>query len=761
MCLIGAITQTANAQSIGLNLGSGRADASLDPAESAGVVPQANWNNLSGAIGGPLSAIDSDGAATATEVSWETDEQWSVAATASSPDGKLLNGFFAEQNNDGSTISISGIPYTVYDLYIYVSHDRALEDVTLTEANDAFAEFVAIENDTDVNAAVTFVQQVKSGVGSGNYVYFPALNSGALEITLSAINVGGSIDRNAISAIQIVNVTPGDDDGDGLDNAWELANGLDPNDNGENPNNNGVPGNPDNGADGDPDNDGSPNSRELAQRSNPQDDDSDDDGLLDGVETGTGVFVDDMDRGTSPTRSDSDGDTLNDKVESNSGTFVDENDTGTNPNEEDTDMDMLRDDWEVANNLSPFDDGSVDVDQGAAGDPDKDGSPNSEEQTRLTDPQDDDSDDDNLKDGVETNDGNFVDANATGTDPLDADSDDDTLQDDVEDGSGVFTDNDNTGTNPNLSDTDGDFFRDDWEIANGLDPHVGDANLLEAGGIGINFGAGRADATLNPGDTAGVFAQPNWNNLVSPLGGPQVLNDDLGVASGASVDWNLDEEWSVAGPAADSNGVLLTGWFSANNGGAPNTIDVSDIPYAVYDLLLYFNHDRANENTEVSETNEAFPMFVTRENNTNIANPVIFAQQVESSLDVPTESGNFVIFQNLSGPNLNLVLSGGEGADQRNPLTGIQIINRGGSGDIVITDVVPDLDNGRAEITFTSVSGRKYAIDRSSDLSPEGWLELDDEIVATGDTTSYLDLGLDFEVHPKRFYRVRLITGNP
>lgn len=47
----------AYAQSIGLNLGSGRPNSVLDPAESAGVVVQSNWNNLAGGSGGPQALL--------------------------------------------------------------------------------------------------------------------------------------------------------------------------------------------------------------------------------------------------------------------------------------------------------------------------------------------------------------------------------------------------------------------------------------------------------------------------------------------------------------------------------------------------------------------------------------------------------------------------------------------------------------------------------------------------------------------------------
>ncbi|YCM45454.1 hypothetical protein V2O64_05400 [Verrucomicrobiaceae bacterium 227] len=742
-----------NAQSIGLNLGSGRADAALDPSGFAGVVSQSNWNNLAEGVGGPQSIWDSGGDSTTAVVSWACDEQWSVGGVPSDPNGKLLNGFFSDNNSNGdnSTITITGIPYELYDLYIYVSHDRAMEDVILSEANGVFADFTAVENDTDLTVAVTFAQQVESGVGSGNYVKFSALTSMDLELVLKAVDLGaaagpGTLERNAISGIQIVNVEASDVDGDGLEDAWEIQFGLDPNDNGLNPNNNNEPGLPRNGADGDPDNDGSPNSREFLQGSSPIDEDSDDDTLLDGVETGTGIWNGINDRGTSPTKIDSDGDTLSDEVEDNSGTAVDPF-TGTNPNLADSDEDGLRDDWEITYNLSPFDNGTLDANNGATGDPDSDGLENLEEEAKGTDPQDDDSDDDALLDGVESGDGNFVDANATGTDPLNADSDGDTLPD----GEEVNT----VGSNPNLRDTDGDFLRDDWEVGQGTDPLTDGDNVLRNGGIGLNFGAGRGDASLSIADVAGAFPQANWNNLVGAVIGEMALNDESGAVSGATVSVAMDEEWSVAGPAADANGILLTGWFASQNVNGTNTIGISNIPYGNYDLILYFNHDRGAETADVSEANSAFPTFTVRESNPDILNPIVFRQQVISnSVDDGDDRGNFAIIPGLTASSLDLVINAGTVGADRGPLSGLQLVNRG-NVDLTITGIVADLEANTLELSWTSVNGRKYFIESSPDLTDGNWLEVVDEIIATDSSMAFTLRGVDFVNQPRRFYRIK------
>jgi hypothetical protein len=104
-------------------------------------------------------------------------------------------------------------------------------------------------------------------------------------------------------------------------------------------------------------------------------------------------------------------------------------------------------------------------------DTDGDGLFDSQEEVLGTDPEDPDSDDDGVGDGVEVDD--------LGTDPLDDDSDDDTLTDGVEV---------SLGTNPLAADTDGDSFDDAVEVgllgSNPNDPSdpldIGDGTISEA-----------------------------------------------------------------------------------------------------------------------------------------------------------------------------------------------------------------------------------------------------------------------------------------
>ncbi|MEJ6645063.1 MAG: hypothetical protein QNL33_17585 [Akkermansiaceae bacterium] len=209
ICLLGGAAVASQGASIGLNLGEGRPNTALAANDVAGVVPQSNWNNLSGTSNaGPVVLNSDSGTPSGASVAWAVEEAWSVGDTTGSPDGSLLNGFFSENAGDDSSITISNVPYAIYDLYVYLSHDRNLEDVILREGGGQFPDFTAIENNTDVTVApVTYSPQTVSGSGSGNYVRFTNLTNSTVDLQLLTVDLGpGSIDRNAIAGIQLVQV---------------------------------------------------------------------------------------------------------------------------------------------------------------------------------------------------------------------------------------------------------------------------------------------------------------------------------------------------------------------------------------------------------------------------------------------------------------------------------------------------------------------------------------------------------------------------
>lgn len=346
-----------------------------------------------------------------------------------------------------------------------------------------------------------------------------------------------------LSEIQTYSTDPmnWDTDGDGMDDGWEITNGLDPNDDGSI--------DPANGALGDPDGDGLENLYEYWYWGNPHSQDTDGDGLSDFDELfiyGTSLYESDSDYdglddyaevttyGTDPWNWDTDGDYLSDGDE----LLI----YGTNPLKMDTDGDWMDDDWEIDHGLDPTDaaDGLLDadsdglanqleyvfMDQGYdpfvadnaatfpwAEDPDYDGLTTAQEfNTYLTNPRQPDTDDDGLDDGWEIQFGydplvnNETDANSA-NDP-NADPDGDNLTNSQE---ATY------GTNPNDPDTDGDGVNDDVEIAQGsnpLDPN--DTQPPPNGTVAVN---------VTFGDSSGSSSE-KYRVMLTPLEGDTTAHMD-------------------------------------------------------------------------------------------------------------------------------------------------------------------------------------------------------------------------------------------
>ena len=311
----------------------------------------------------------------------------------------------------------------------------------------------------------------------------------------------------------------------------------------------------------DSDNDGLSDDFENEIGSNPNDADTDDDGVLDGDEY-NGAFDTDGDGAINILDPDSDNDLLFDGTERGittpdadtdvgEGNFVadadpstttsmldpDTDDGGVRDGIEDTDRDGEVDNGERDPN-NPADDG----DGPGAVDDDGDGLSNEEEEALGSDPNDADTDDDGVVDGDEVQPGSDVDNDGLSA-VLDPDSDNDGITDGTESGvttpdadtdesAGNFTpDADpSTTTDPNDRDTDNGGVGDGQEDTNKngqIDAGEGDPNdPADDGAITDTDGDGLTDDEE-------AFAGSDPNDADS---------DDDGVIDGDEANWNLDTD---------------------------------------------------------------------------------------------------------------------------------------------------------------------------------------------------------------------------
>ena len=306
----------------------------------------------------------------------------------------------------------------------------------------------------------------------------------------------------------------------------------------------------------------------------------------------------------------------------------------------DADGDGLPQWWEEENGLS--DANAADASQ----DPDADGSSNSQEFTRNTQPHLADTDSDGLLDGAETV-----------TNPLLADTDGDGLLDGEE-----------TTSNPLLTDTDGDGAPDGWEVRTGYPPNnTSSKPPAFSTAIGVHFiPESNQSSVLGPLDVAGMVPQMKWNNtrpltdwntptgttadIASPTAG--TLVNAAGTATTTTLSWSSSYVY-FSGNGGSANQRLLDGFLLVNSA-TPAVVTLGSIPYSTYDVLVYvggqYDGGRGYVRLNNSAANDRyFQSRSTRPTST-------FLEPAVSNATRPW-GGNVIRYRNVSGASCVISLS--------------------------------------------------------------------------------------------------------
>ncbi len=338
------------AQAVGVNFVSAQHDAgTLGWREITGVVPQFNWNNTRplgpwGTMAAGTSAIlsptagqlvNAAGAASGVGASW-TGSGAGASGNQGSPAGRLMDGFLMGQSGVPASVTLSGISFATYDVYVYAGTSyNGQRDWVRLGTNDATRRYFLSDNVAPQTAwveALTTPADLVAAVGSatdpqeierrktnatrrGNYVRFRNLTGSSVNVQM--LPDGTDDSGGGILGVQLVDVAA-DRDGDGMPDSWEFANRLNP----------AVA-----DAAADADGDTLTNLQEFTRGSNPNLRDTDGDGLNDNLETAANALTPDSDhdglsdgaeaaspRPTNPNAADSDADGLTDALEMTLGT---------------------------------------------------------------------------------------------------------------------------------------------------------------------------------------------------------------------------------------------------------------------------------------------------------------------------------------------------------------------------------------------------------------------------------------------------------
>ncbi len=426
----------------------------------------------------------------------------------------------------------------------------------------------------------------------------------------------------------------------------------------------------------------------------------------------------------------------------------------------DSDGDGLPDTWEEKwfgeNNLS----------QGADDDPDSDNLTNLEEFTfnLNLNPNKADTDEDNLNDGREIN--------KEKTDPLLKDSDNDSLTD----GDEILI----HLTNPLSKDSDGDFYFDDVEIKNNSDPN--DANdpspaaptlahrwsfntgeeLTDS--VGENTGVLRETASVSDNQLQldGIGTGPTASSMgfTSPV--------DLGSnfsGSGFTIEtWYTDSGTGIWGKLftfGTSSAGQEIAWTNERGGNdqAPGldrngAQEISSIPFGTGDRLSLDEEHHLVVSVEPDGTTNLW-IDGTKEISELPTNPV-------SNIVTNTESIGSTAWGDpghFGSVNEFRIWEGTLTEDDVtvNLAAGPDFLP--GEKEFAITSITRNPSNNSVIITFNSIVGRRYRIDRSPELlsaDSTRWLDIDDEFIATSELSTFTD---PTALGKRLFYRIKDITN--
>lgn len=189
-----AVTLSSQSQVIGFNFEG--YTPSLQPGETAGVVPQQNFNNFNDNKN-YSNLKDNTGAGTGVNVTYSTDGHGFYAYSniyPVTPNERLVSGYVYSTPGVSVDVSVSSIPYAQYDLYLYGLSDTPgrIQEFTVTLADTSTISF--FYQSVDKNVIITgsnnnpfvlgYGLTLQTATAGADYVVFSGLTDA--NITISA-----------------------------------------------------------------------------------------------------------------------------------------------------------------------------------------------------------------------------------------------------------------------------------------------------------------------------------------------------------------------------------------------------------------------------------------------------------------------------------------------------------------------------------------------------------------------------------------------
>ncbi len=169
---------------------------------AAGALGTVNWNNVNGANGTAANLVaDGDGAAftTTASVQWTSPNTWRTGTGQNSApvgnDRNLMTGYLDSNNTTGPSITVSGVPFSNYDVYVYILGDN----ITAGRGGD----YKIGDKTAQHIMSAAFTGTYREGTG-GHYVVLRGISGPGFTLTSTPLFPTGGTLRAPICAIEIV-----------------------------------------------------------------------------------------------------------------------------------------------------------------------------------------------------------------------------------------------------------------------------------------------------------------------------------------------------------------------------------------------------------------------------------------------------------------------------------------------------------------------------------------------------------------------------
>lgn len=196
------------AASIGVNFSGGV--NTIAASASPGIVSAINWNNIAGASGTNITLNDDTATATTAQLTFSAASVYNSFTAINTPNAATntlyRSGLIGTNTVTQVSISLSGIPYSSYDLYVFASADTtATDQLSISNGTTTFYYASAGQHNSGATALLQTTSTTSGSptTGPGQYQLFSGLTGSSVTLT-----TGGSITHtisNNVFGFQIVN----------------------------------------------------------------------------------------------------------------------------------------------------------------------------------------------------------------------------------------------------------------------------------------------------------------------------------------------------------------------------------------------------------------------------------------------------------------------------------------------------------------------------------------------------------------------------